>query len=101
MSYLSQLPFDVLKIDKSFIDLATSEKANSKLINAIISMGKSLGLEVLAEGVETSAQQKHLIANSCDTVQGYLFSKPLPAKDIDAMLSARSTITPCNYSATL
>ena len=88
LSYLQQLPVDVLKIDRAFIkDLdvgGTPERHAHALTQAITGLGHSLGLEVLAEGVETVAQLDALAALGCDSVQGYYFSRPLPALDIEA-----------------
>tara|TARA_R110000737_G_scaffold21544_4_gene40010 strand:+ start:2458 stop:4509 length:2052 start_codon:yes stop_codon:yes gene_type:complete len=79
LSYLRQYPFDVLKIDRSFIDGITSNKADCDLVKATIAMSHSLGLAVVAEGVETKAQLTLLVELGCDYVQGYYFSKPVPA----------------------
>jgi EAL domain-containing protein (putative c-di-GMP-specific phosphodiesterase class I) len=87
LSYLSQLPFDVLKIDRSFVQSLDTGKSSSKLIEAIISMGKGLELEVLAEGVETDLQRQYLSSNLCDTIQGYLFSKPQSASNIQTLFT--------------
>ena len=86
LNYLAQLPFDVLKIDHSFVDAIDKGYTNTKLVEAIISMGKSLELEVLAEGVETNTQKEYLISNLCDTIQGYLFCKPKRASEISALM---------------
>lgn len=82
LSYLRRLPISVLKIDRSFInDLGNSERSGSDaLVQAIIAMAHSLSLKVVAEGVETPAQQEHLEQLGCDVGQGYLFSRPLPAE---------------------
>lgn len=80
LSYLRQYAFDVLKIDQSFISGIPLNKADSELVNTIIAMAHSLGLTVVAEGVETQQQLTLLDDLGCDLVQGYYFSKPLPAK---------------------
>jgi hypothetical protein len=79
-------PIDTIKIDRSFVrDLA--ENAQDRAIaTAIISMGKALGLTVVAEGVETTEQDAFLRGHSCDELQGFLFSKPVPADDVPALL---------------
>ncbi|TMP18465.1 bifunctional diguanylate cyclase/phosphodiesterase [Pseudoalteromonas sp. S2893] len=79
LSYLRQYPFEVLKIDRSFICGITENQEDYSLVKATIAMSHSLGLSVVAEGVETSAQQKLLAELNCDLIQGYYFSKPLPA----------------------
>ncbi len=78
-SYLNQLAVDTLKIDKSFID---DYESNSKIISAIISMSHSLNLKVIAEGVETDKQMAFLKSVRCDEVQGYLYSRPVPAHEL-------------------
>jgi diguanylate cyclase (GGDEF)-like protein len=78
LSYLSQLPIDGIKIDKSFIH-ATSDR-DASIVTAIIALGHSLGLTVTGEGVETTEQLACLVRNYCDDMQGYLFSRPIPAE---------------------
>jgi diguanylate cyclase (GGDEF)-like protein len=84
LSYLSRLPIDVLKIDRSFIQAMSA--ADSSIVTAIIALGHSLGLRVVAEGVETHEQLAYLAARGCDEVQGYIFSKPIPAADFTRLL---------------
>jgi EAL domain-containing protein (putative c-di-GMP-specific phosphodiesterase class I) len=86
ISLMKQFPIDTIKIDRSFVrDLA--ENAQDRAIaTAIISMGKALGLTVVAEGVETTEQDAFLRGHSCDELQGFLFSKPVPADDVPALL---------------
>ncbi len=78
LSYLRQYPFNVLKIDRMFINGITSKKEDCNLVKATIAMSHSLGLTVVAEGVETKEQLVLLGELNCDFVQGYYFSKPLP-----------------------
>jgi len=86
IGYLKRLPVSILKIDRSFIiDLGTSTKSNA-IVKAVISLAHSLGMSVVAEGVETEAQLSHLRDFGCDQYQGYLFSRPQPAVDIGALL---------------
>jgi diguanylate cyclase (GGDEF)-like protein/PAS domain S-box-containing protein len=80
LSYLRQYPFDVLKIDRSFINGITSNKADCDLVKATIAMSHSLDLTVVAEGVETKEQLQLLENLGCDFVQGYFFSRPIPAE---------------------
>lgn len=82
ISYLRQYPFDELKIDRSFIQGIADNKADSDLVKATIAMSHSLGLTVVAEGVETEEQLKMLKALKCNFVQGYYYSKPLPAQQL-------------------
>lgn len=86
LSYLRTYPFDVLKIDRSFVNDITVDKADRELVNASIAMAHSLGLKVVAEGVETEEQLALLAAQSCEIAQGYLFSKPVSAEKISEML---------------
>ena len=84
LSYLKQLPLHKLKIDRSFIKDLPDDKDDQAIAKAIIALGKTLELEVLAEGVETEAQKAFLIENGCDSMQGYLFSKPMTADVFEA-----------------
>ncbi len=85
LSYLKSLPLDKIKIDKSFVqDIGQDEGAT--IVRAIIQLGKSLGMTVIAEGVETPEQEAYLIAEGCQEGQGYYYSKPLPARDLELLL---------------
>ncbi len=86
LSYLRRYPFHVLKIDRSFINDIAIDPADRELICAAIAMAHGLGLEVVAEGVETEEQLKILADYGCDVAQGYLFSKPVTAEEISALL---------------
>jgi diguanylate cyclase (GGDEF)-like protein len=81
LSYLQDLPFDRIKIDKSFVDLIGSGGNSEKICRTIIKMAHELGKEAIAEGVETKEQADFLIENGCDSVQGYFYSYPLPQED--------------------
>lgn len=86
MSLMKKFPIDTIKIDRSFV-LGLAESAEDRAIaTAIISMGKALGLTVVAEGVETTKQDAFLRGHSCDEVQGYLFSKPVRPEEIPSLL---------------
>jgi diguanylate cyclase (GGDEF)-like protein/PAS domain S-box-containing protein len=82
LSYLRKFPLDAIKIDQSFVRQITPKPADAGIVSAIISMGQSLNLRVIAEGVETAEDLAFLKAHNCDEAQGYLFSRPLPAKDL-------------------
>ena len=78
LSYLSRLPVDTLKIDRSFVTDMTAEPQGLALVSTIISLAHSLKLNVVAEGVETEEQSRLLRLLNCDEMQGFLFSKPVP-----------------------
>ncbi len=86
LSYLRRFPLDALKIDQSFVDELVVDNDDTAITLAIISMAKSLRLEVVAEGVETAQQLEFLRENSCDDIQGYHFSKPLEEQDFTDFL---------------
>ncbi|MFH2121898.1 MAG: EAL domain-containing protein [Pseudomonadota bacterium] len=81
LAYLSRLPVQELKIDQSFVRRLHDTPSDTAVVNTIIAMGQELGLELVAEGVETEEQKKHLHERGCTTIQGFLFSKPLPPQD--------------------
>src|SRR3712207_3229470 len=86
LSYLRRFPFDKIKIDQSFVrDLALNGEALS-IVRAVTGLGSSLGLVTTAEGVETPEQLDVLRAEGCTEVQGYLFSPPRPAREIETLL---------------
>jgi EAL domain-containing protein (putative c-di-GMP-specific phosphodiesterase class I) len=86
MAYLKDFPVDRLKIDKAFVGNLEEEPSNIAILKAIIALGHSLGLKIVAEGVETPYQKAFLHGIGCDELQGYLFSKPLPAVAFEALL---------------
>ncbi len=86
LSYLRNYPFNVLKIDRSFVSDITENLADSELINATIAMAHGLNLKVVAEGIETEEQLTYLKQLNCDYGQGYLFGKPMPAIKITELL---------------
>jgi len=85
---LRTYPFDILKIDRSFISGISLGTSDLKLVTATIAMSHSLGLKVVAEGVETKEQLELLAAQGCDIAQGYLFSKAVPVNEITIMLDS-------------
>ncbi len=88
LRYLRQFPFDILKIDKSFIDDVGSNKQH-ELTAAIVEIGRTLRLELVAEGIERADQLDRLLSLQCDIGQGYYFAKPLFAQDMEALLAER------------
>ena len=86
LSYLKRFPIDTLKIDQAFVRDIRVDQEDAALVKAIIAMAHSLGMDVVAEGVELTEQLEFLGANACDTIQGYLFSRPVPAAEIEHML---------------
>jgi diguanylate cyclase (GGDEF)-like protein/PAS domain S-box-containing protein len=88
LSYLKRLPLDQLKIDQSFVRDVMTDPNDASIVRAIITLGLNLGLDVIAEGVETEAQLQILLANGCKAFQGYLFSKPVPIAQFDSLLNA-------------
>jgi diguanylate cyclase (GGDEF)-like protein len=86
LAYLSKLPLDTLKIDRSFVHGMTEKPDDTSIISTIISLAQSLRLKVVAEGVETEQQAQLLRLLRCDQVQGYLFSPPVPAEKIESLL---------------
>ncbi|WP_196138787.1 bifunctional diguanylate cyclase/phosphodiesterase [Aliikangiella sp. G2MR2-5] len=90
LSYLRRFPLDALKIDRSFIDEVVVDADDTAITLAIISMAKSLRLEVIAEGVETAQQKAFLAENNCDDIQGYFFAKPMPYTEFVDFLKQNS-----------
>jgi EAL domain-containing protein (putative c-di-GMP-specific phosphodiesterase class I) len=87
LAYLSRLPLDEVKIDRSFVRNIGLQTADEVIAQTIIGMANNLGLHVIAEGVETEAQLRFLQRNGCQSYQGYLFGKPMPLEDFEAMLN--------------
>jgi diguanylate cyclase (GGDEF)-like protein/PAS domain S-box-containing protein len=86
LSYLQHLPIDILKIDRSFIAKLTRDDEQTRIIETIILLGRNLGIDVVAEGIETDEQLERLKAIHCDRGQGFLFSKPIEGKNVRAMM---------------
>ncbi|UTW09879.1 putative bifunctional diguanylate cyclase/phosphodiesterase [Pseudomonas benzenivorans] len=92
LSYLKSLPLDELKIDKSFVRDVLVDPNDASIACAIVSLGQSLGLGVIAEGVDTEAQRTFLVNHGCHVHQGYLFSRPLPGDQFSAFVRERSLV---------
>jgi EAL domain-containing protein (putative c-di-GMP-specific phosphodiesterase class I) len=87
LSYLHRFPIDRLKIDRSFVSNMSMEDKNSEIVRTIIQLARNLGMGVVAEGVQTAEQLAHLKALGCEHGQGYFFSRPLAADQIDSLIS--------------
>ena len=92
LAYLRRFPIDKLKIDIAFIRDVTSNPDDAAIVQAVITMAHSLNLEVIAEGVETEAQQSYLRRHQCDQMQGYLVSRPLSAPLMTKLILMRKTV---------
>ena len=86
LSYLKQFPVDSLKIDRTFIAAMTDARESTALIHTLVQLGKDLGIETLAEGIEEHGQFNRLRAEECDSGQGFLFARPLAASAVGAFL---------------
>ena len=86
LSYLKSLPLDKIKIDKSFVQDLLDDDDDATIVRAIIQLGKSLGMQVIAEGVETAEQETYIVAQGCHEGQGYHYSKPLSARELTNFL---------------
>ena len=90
LQYLKLLPLDQLKIDQSFVMDLVTDSNDLAIVRTIISMAQSLGLEIIAEGVETEEQKQILLSNGCSHFQGYLFGRPMPIEQFEALLANNS-----------
>lgn len=96
LSYLKQLPINTLKMDKSFIDNIVIDEREKSIVDGIIQLAQMIGLDVIAEGAETKEQIKLLQKMGCNQIQGYYFSKPLPAGEIEEKFLKTNRIQPYN-----
>ena len=87
LSRLRHLPFNHLKVDRSFVRELAGNKEDIAIIQAIVALGHNLGMQIIAEGVETDAQLVQLRAEGCDTAQGFFFGRPVPATEIGRQLA--------------
>ena len=94
LAYLRQLPVDEVKIDKSFVLGMGTDLGDLAVVRSIVELGHSLGLTVVAEGVEEDVARDQLEAMGCDVAQGYLISRPLPEERLEAWLQARTARSP-------
>ncbi len=101
LSYLAQLPVQTLKIDRSFVSRLTDPEANTKVVEAIIALGKAMGLEVVAEGVETDQQYAIVRRLGCDLAQGFFIAKPMSAEEMWAWREGYEDTQSMKHSSTV
>jgi diguanylate cyclase (GGDEF)-like protein len=99
LSYLMQFKFDVLKIDKGFIESLDDNPEAPMIVTSIVSLARSLGMQVVGEGIETAAQQRFLASAGCGALQGYLFGKPQPIADVRVAHPAKAAKLNANTQA--
>jgi diguanylate cyclase (GGDEF)-like protein/PAS domain S-box-containing protein len=100
LGYLKRLPVDAVKVDRSFVDGLGNDPEDSAIVAAVINLGHTLGLTVVAEGVETEQQLAELVALGCDEAQGFLFACPRPAADLAEVLETREWRPRCTWPST-
>jgi EAL domain-containing protein (putative c-di-GMP-specific phosphodiesterase class I) len=86
LAYLKKLPIDKLKIDQTFVRDLPDDEEDAGITKAVIALAKSLKLKVIAEGVENIQQRDFIVENGCENIQGYFYSKPLPASQMQSIL---------------
>jgi EAL domain-containing protein (putative c-di-GMP-specific phosphodiesterase class I) len=91
LAYLQQFPVDTVKNDRPFISNMADSPESAALVHTLVQLGKSLGLETLAEGIEDTAQYSQLGREQCDSGQGYLFARPLEMNDVESFFAGRMT----------
>jgi EAL domain-containing protein (putative c-di-GMP-specific phosphodiesterase class I) len=94
LSYLQKLPFDKLKVDRSFVAGLNRSANGGVILQAIVGLGRALGMDVVIEGVETEEQRVLLRLAGCNEMQGYLFAKPTTREDIDRLAQAAQESAP-------
>jgi EAL domain-containing protein (putative c-di-GMP-specific phosphodiesterase class I) len=92
LSYIARLPIDSLKIDRSFIAAMADNAQDMAIVSTIVTLAHSLNLKVVAEGVETEEQSKLLALLKCNEAQGFLYSRPVPASEIERILPAKRAL---------
>lgn len=90
LQYLKQLPLDQIKIDQSFVRDVHLSDNDRAIVQAIIAMAKSLGIDIIAEGVESADQEQQLQRQGCTQYQGYLYGKPMPSDTLDSLIRDRA-----------
>jgi diguanylate cyclase (GGDEF)-like protein len=99
LSYLQSFPFDKIKIDRVFVSDLEADSQNASIVRAVASMGKSLQMRVVAEGVETAGQASLLQALDCDELQGFMIARPMPAAQVEAFLNLMAPTAPVPTAA--
>ena len=94
LSYLRQFPFDILKVDQSFVATITDPDVIPAIVRGLLELGRTLGLETVAEGVEHPVQRDALRLQGCDLAQGYLFARPMNSADARALLLRQNALLP-------
>ena len=94
LNYLRRFPVDSLKIDRSFIQDVVADPSGASVVTSVIAIAHNLGISAIAEGVETAAQLEFLAASGCDLLQGYLFSRPVPADDFAELVRQKRQLPP-------
>lgn len=94
MSHLYEFPIDIIKIDRSFVGALGIDTRSPDLVRALVELGHTLGLTVVAEGVEQATQLEYLRSIGCERAQGYYFAKPLNAEDLEKFLRAAAPHDP-------
>jgi EAL domain-containing protein (putative c-di-GMP-specific phosphodiesterase class I) len=92
LSYLRAFPFDKIKIDRSFVQDSSQSRDGSAIISAVVGLGKTLGMSITAEGVETAEQLRLVKRQGCDEAQGFLLSRPISYGAVSKLLGARPSV---------
>ena len=93
LSYLKRFPIDTVKIDQSFVRDLTVDPDDAAIVTAIVAMAKSLGIGVVAEGIETSEQLESLLRLGCQRGQGYFLARPMPGRDFEKLLAKSAKLS--------
>jgi len=94
LTYLQSFPFDKIKIDRSFVKNITENSGSLNIVRAVAALANGMGMTATAEGVETTEQLERISSEGCTEMQGFLFSKPLPAREIERLFLAGPELAP-------
>ncbi len=94
LTYLHRFPLQAIKVDRSFVHRMGARRTDLEIVRSIVDLATTLGLRVIAEGVETPAQRERLIAFGCELGQGFLFAEPLEPADVGALLESSDPVVP-------